>query len=640
MKISYHHPLASVGISTLLSLNIIHQATATETRFYPINFDDEEPIHLEPEEPLLTQQQSSSSMIKFQCPSSTFVGCTAINIDEWEHECSWVGESCDRDGGKTNEYCCVDDCGRNYCTAKDAGGGGGGGGVNEIVVVEKDEDDGIVIGGEAGEKDIDDGNEDLLDDEVVQDMPNNGKVVKAINDKATIDSGQPIIINVLFNDYIVQSNESQQGWGIPDFTTSLTVTEIVTNGIHGMCAITDNNSIIYIPNDYYASGGESDKCGYKVCTTEKDENTGEENCNFATVSITIAKQIDDAGMSDDDYFEATMEPRPWEVDEPTLVDPDTSLRGDNDDDNEGTVNIYDDDFNIYDDDFIPELDQAGIINIGEGEESVSWTLPVGSSGDCSDDETLLTVEMQTDQHGSDVKWEVSRDDDYTVVIEGGPYEQYSFDQVDVCLPSSETSLYTFAISDEWGDGLCDGSGVCGYYKLYLSGREIIHVTHYSRNNTHSIHVGYDPTTNMTQRHYEYLHAHNIRRQKWHGMYNKEYVPLVWSPRLAEDSLRWATQLLDECDSDDIQHEPGVMDGENLAKNKGLLEEDGNNWGQLYSADSECITNRLMTHVFHIFVQYLNQFFFVSFCINIGIVGRWVDREIGWPYPDNAHLTQS
>ena len=29
-----------------------------------------------------------------------------------------------------------------------------------------------------------------------------------------------------------------------------------------------------------------------------------------------------------------------------------------------------------------------------------------------------------------------------------------------------------------------------------------------------------------------------------------------------------------------------------------------------------------------------------FVFNIGIIGRWVDREIGWKYPDNAHLTQS
>ena len=131
---------------------------------------------------------------------------------------------------------------------------------------------------------------------------------------------------------------------------------------------------------------------------------------------------------------------------------------------------------------------------------------------------------------------------------------------------------------------CDIAGVCGYYKLYLDGREIVHVTSYSKNNTHLISPGYDATSNMTQRHVEYLEAHNKRRKKWHEMYNREYVPLTWSPQLAEESRLWAEQLLDDCDLDDIAHEPNVKEGENLGKNKGLVDEDG----QLYSPESELL----------------------------------------------------
>ena len=390
--------------------------------------------------------------------------------------------------------------------------------------------------------------------------------VQALPDAATTYTGQPVTINVLFNDYVVQQQPG--GWDMPDFTASLEVTDIVSNGEHGMCEITDGGSIMYIPNDTYSG---SDKCGYRVCV--KDDKTGEADearCNFGALLITIEEQI----ISDDDF--ATVEPRPWEKNEPMLSKPNSSMR----DEDELQQAEFDQGFD-------PEIEQNAI-NIGEGEELTTWQLSPGDRGDCSDEDTLITVEMQTDEHGTDVKWELTRDDDNTVMIEGGPYGEYSYDMVDVCLPPSQ-SLYTFHINDEWGDGLCDGSGMCGFYKLYLNGREIVHVNHYATNNTHHINVGYDPTEDMTMRDQLYLEAHNKRRQKWHEMYDKEYIPLIWSPKLAEESKRWAVKLLDECNSDDIEHEPGVSAGENLAKNRGpeTDEDDGSpSWGQLYSPDSK------------------------------------------------------
>ena len=59
------------------------------------------------------------------------------------------------------------------------------------------------------------------------------------------------------------------------------------------------------------------------------------------------------------------------------------------------------------------------------------------------------------------------------------------------------------------------------------------------------------------------------------MHNVSYVPLQWSPKLAEMSLKWANELLNDCDSTGIEHEPGVAEGENLAKNHGNYGE----WGQ-------------------------------------------------------------
>ena len=121
----------------------------------------------------------------------------------------------------------------------------------------------------------------------------------------------------------------------------------------------------------------------------------------------------------------------------------------------------------------------------------------------------------------------------------------------------------------------------GFYSIFLDNVRMVHVTHFNENMTNVINVGYDPTPVMTERDHEYLHAHNKRRQKWHEMYNTSYVPLQWSPKLAEESLVWANELLKDCDSVGIEHEPGIGYGENLAKNHGNYDD----WGQLYPPEN-------------------------------------------------------
>lgn len=51
-----------------------------------------------------------------QCPEPDFVGCTAPDPSNFEDECPTVGEPCDTGNG---EYCCLDACPRNFCTAKE-----------------------------------------------------------------------------------------------------------------------------------------------------------------------------------------------------------------------------------------------------------------------------------------------------------------------------------------------------------------------------------------------------------------------------------------------------------------------------------------------------------------------------------------
>jgi hypothetical protein len=100
----------------------------------------------------------------------------------------------------------------------------------------------------------------------------------------------------------------------------------------------------------------------------------------------------------------------------------------------------------------------------------------------------------------------------------------------------------------------------------------------------------------------WLQAHNVRRKKYHEQWGKSYVPLKWSPMLANDARQWANQLLNDCDIVGVKHEPGIREGENMAKNIG----NGDN-GELKTPDQ--------------------------------ILNRFVEMEMDDPYPHNAHLTQ-
>jgi len=70
---------------------------------------------------------------------------------------------------------------------------------------------------------------------------------------------------------------------------------------------------------------------------------------------------------------------------------------------------------------------------------------------------------------------------------------------------------------------------------------------------------------------EWLREHNRRREKYHGIYGKSYVPLTWNDTLAKSSKAYAEQLIDlavkDGDGENCQllHKiDGFRGGENLA----------------------------------------------------------------------------
>jgi len=114
--------------------------------------------------PTQQQQQLQQNTVPvtvsvFECiPPDVLRLCTAVNLLDWDHECTEdEGEPCANgimdENGVPIEHCCVDFCGRKYCTAK---------GNNRVFFSEEEDDDGFVYDnddiGDIGIGDGDDNN--------------------------------------------------------------------------------------------------------------------------------------------------------------------------------------------------------------------------------------------------------------------------------------------------------------------------------------------------------------------------------------------------------------------------------------------------------------------------------------------------
>lgn len=222
-----------------------------------------------------------------------------------------------------------------------------------------------------------------------------------------------------------------------------------------------------------------------------------------------------------------------------------------------------------------------------------------STNGCDSGLYKVKVEILTDKYGGDTAWSMTDSSGKVIYkVEENTYDPHSLEVVEMCL---EAEKHIFEITDSWGDGVCCQKGD-GYIKMFLDDREILHITQQFEKKTLTINVGYNPTLKMTQRDFQYLEAHNRRRRVFHRGYNTTYVPLIWSNALADSSRVWAETSLVNCSVPGVKHDKANKFGENLAKNTGGR----HGWGQLYHPEN--------------------------------IVGRWIDREVGLPYPANLHLT--
>jgi hypothetical protein len=106
---------------------------------------------------------------------------------------------------------------------------------------------------------------------------------------------------------------------------------------------------------------------------------------------------------------------------------------------------------------------------------------------------------------------------------------------------------------------------------------------------------------MTDRDRQFLISHNTRRKVWHERYGKSYVPLKWDNSLKADAKVWAEHLLASCGKG-MYHDPNTSYGECATANQGT-----GSFAKLHTPDE--------------------------------IVRRYVEREEGWQFPKNSHLTQ-
>lgn len=231
-------------------------------------------------------------------------------------------------------------------------------------------------------------------------------------------------------------------------------------------------------------------------------------------------------------------------------------------------------------------------------------MPVsGRASVCGSGKQQLRIELTLDDYGDENSWELRNTDSNKIIkrVDTGNYGANESDEIEMCLDDGN---YRFTLFDGTGDGICCRTGQ-GHYKLFMDGDLMVDEQYFNtgKKSSHDIIVGYGKSLTLTTREQQYLDAHNWRRRKAHEEANTDYVALKWSKGLAKHASNWADTLLQDCDVEGIKHEPNVEQGENLAKNTGK-----GAWGNLYPVEN--------------------------------IVRRWVEREEGWNWPSNAHLTQA
>lgn len=236
---------------------------------------------------------------------------------------------------------------------------------------------------------------------------------------------------------------------------------------------------------------------------------------------------------------------------------------------------------------------------------VALQLLAGCHADCIRGSTAVRVTLETDKYPAETRWKLhKRNNEWS-----GPNEDHEKNQKYMEEKCIVDGKYAFTISDTYGDGVCCQNGE-GSYKLETKQdgewKTLFQGGKFQKEEKTNVFIGSAKgrrvLNKMTQREQEYLEAHNVRRMRYHGEWDKPYVPLKWSLKLKERSQAYADISVQECKEGIHAHHGESQEyGENITGNKGTT---GGSWARYKSPDG-----------------YLTQF---------------VEREDDWEWPRNSH----
>jgi hypothetical protein len=134
----------------------------------------------------------------------------------------------------------------------------------------------------------------------------------------------------------------------------------------------------------------------------------------------------------------------------------------------------------------------------------------GRMSNCASSEYLFSFEIQLDRNGDETSWWLKNSAGSTLLKNSRTYGVNDYELLEVCLSPAEG--YVLSVKDDYGDGICCGSGN-GYYKAYINGAEIISGGQYiNKVKEHSINLLSPAIDDRAQ---DWLDSHNSRRREWY-----------------------------------------------------------------------------------------------------------------------------
>ncbi len=149
----------------------------------------------------------------------------------------------------------------------------------------------------------------------------------------------------------------------------------------------------------------------------------------------------------------------------------------------------------------------------------------------------VTIEILTDSHGFHTGYTFQGGDNVIKKRDTGSMASGQKYLDEVCVTPG---TYELTVSDSKGNGLQNP----GYVAVYLGDEKILHdYTFNKQSKSYTIRAGFNPNEFMNDIDHEWLDGHNERRREFHEANGKEFHPVTWSPKLAQDASVWAEKII-------------------------------------------------------------------------------------------------